>query len=228
MQLPVAAIPNAVDLQRFVPGNQANARSRLSLNTDAFVVLMLANLAPQKGQAILIRAVEMLVRKEMPIECWLVGEDRSDGGAYERELRQLCRERGVATQVRFLGYRTEVPDLLQAADVFALPSTHEGLPISILEAQSAGVPVVGSRIPGIREVVEDGVTGLLVEPEDPEGFADSLERLASDAHLKQRLVDNAAAQVRREFGWDTFEDRVFATYRRLQTSKVSLPDVTQF
>ena len=126
------------------------------------MVLMLANLAPHKGQATAIRAVQILKRRGIPVDCWLVGERRTDVGSYEAELRQLCSALGVQDIVQFLGFRRDGPDLLRAADVFLLPSTHEGLPLSVLEAQAAHVPVIGAPIPGILEVVEDGMTGFVV------------------------------------------------------------------
>ena len=90
--LPVIAVPNAVDLDRFTPGPAAAARVRLGLPTDRFVVLMMANLAPHKGQVTALRALQVLKMRGMPIECWLVGEDRSDGREYERTRRSLCSQ----------------------------------------------------------------------------------------------------------------------------------------
>jgi glycosyltransferase involved in cell wall biosynthesis len=211
--VPVSAIPNGIDLERFTPGDPAAARARLGLSTDRFVVLMLANLSPHKGQATTLRALGVLTRRGMPVECWLVGEDRSPGREYERELRVLCQHLDLGDRVRFLGFRTDAPDLLRAADVFVLPSTLEGLPLSVLEAHAAHVPVIGSTIPGIREVVEDGTTGFTVPAEDFDTYADRLQALFDNPRLRAQLTAAAAAQVARQYGWPHVEQRVFEIYR---------------
>lgn len=221
ISVPVTTVPNAVDLDRFIPGDVAGARSRLGLKTDSFVILMLGNLAPHKGQDTTLRAVDLLVRRGMTVECWLVGEDRTPGGQYERDLRSLCVDLDLIDRVRFLGFRQDAPELLQAADAFVLPSTHEGLPLSVLEAQAARVPVVGSTIPGILEVVEDGKTGFVVPADDFIGYADRLQTLFQNHALRNQLTEAAAAQVSREHSWSTLEDRVFEVYRSLILQRVS-------
>jgi len=104
---------------------------------------------------------------------------------------------------------------LRAADAFVLPSSQEGLPLSVLEAQSAHVPVVGSDIPGIREVVEDGETGFVVPAENPVGYADRLQTLFQDRERRQQVTARAAAQVARDHQWTSFEDRIFAVFERV-------------
>ena len=211
----VVSIQNSVDVDRFVAGDRRAARAVVGLSTDAFVVLMLANLAPHKGQTTAIRAVDLLVKRGLPVECWLVGEDRFSGGRYEADLRTLCAEFGVTGQVRFLGFRRDVPDLLRSADAFILPSTHEGLPLSVLEAQACRVPVIGSDIPGMLEVITDGQTGFVVPADDPSGYADKLEKLSHDHALRARITDAAWNQVTRQNAWSTFEEGVFDLYRTM-------------
>jgi len=213
--VPITPAPNAVDQERFTPGDREAARATLGLGTSRFVVLMLANLAPHKGQATAIRAVDLLTRRGMPVECWLVGEDRTAGQKYRQELQALCEQLQLGDRVRFLGFRRDSPELLRAADAFVLPSTHEGLPLSVLEAQATRIPVVGSTIPGIREVVEDGTTGFLVPAEDFTTYADRLQTLFQNAALRNQLTANAAAQVASQYGWPVLEERIFAAYRSL-------------
>jgi glycosyltransferase involved in cell wall biosynthesis len=215
MTVPVTTVPNAIDLDRFVPGDRDAARARLGLATDRFVVLMLANLAPHKGQITLVRAIDELVRRGVPVEGWLVGEDRSADRQYEKDLRALVAERGLTDTIRFLGFRKDAPDLLQASDAFVLPSTHEGLPLSVLEAQATRVPVIGSTIPGITEVVEDGRTGFTVPADDAIGYADRLQALFADRSLRQTITDAAARRVSQEHAWTTMEERIFGIYRSL-------------
>jgi glycosyltransferase involved in cell wall biosynthesis len=219
LTLPVTAVPNAVDTDVFRPGDRSTTRARLGLaDSDRFVIVMLANLAPHKGQATAIRALSLLHRRGIPAECWLVGEDRAEGGTYLGELQALASSHGLADNVRFLGFRRDVPQLLQAADAFILPSAHEGLPLSVLEAQSAGVPVVGSAIPGIREVVEDGRTGFVVPNDDVESYADRLARIYLEPDVRTHIAGAARASVLEKHGLSVFDDRMFAVYQSIATS----------
>jgi glycosyltransferase involved in cell wall biosynthesis len=95
------------------------------------------------------------------------------GGPLEEELRARVSAAGLPDHVRFAGHRDDVPDVIAAADVFLLASMVEGLPLVVLEAMAAGRPVVGTRVPGTSEVVEDGVTGRLVEPGGLDGSGES-------------------------------------------------------
>jgi glycosyltransferase involved in cell wall biosynthesis len=213
LDIPVTAIPNAIDIDRFQHGDRQAARQHLGLGApESFIVLMLANLAPHKGQATAIRALRTLREQGVRAECWIVGEDRSSGGNYLRSLRTLAAELEVTDHIRFLGFRHDAGDLLRAADAFVLPSTHEGLPFSVLEAQAAGVPVIASNIPGVLEVVEDGTTGFVVPPDDFAGYADRLRLLSREQDVGHRLARAASERVRREHVWPRFEDRMFEVY----------------
>lgn len=212
----VTAAPNAIDLERFVPGDRFAARRETAITSpDRFVILTFGNLSPHKGQATAIRATHHLVSRGLPAELWIAGEDRSGSGQYERDLRHLAAELNVADRVRFLGFRSDTPRLLQSADVFVLPSQREGLPISVLEAQAAGVPVIGSEIPGMTEIIEDGISGFVVRSDDAAGYADRLTLLHRQTDLAGRLRAAATARVRSEYAWPTFEERVFAVYDEL-------------
>ncbi len=211
----VTAVPNAIDTTRFMPGPRELARQRVGVSTERFVVLVMANLAPHKGQETILRAVHLLASRGVDVECWLAGEDRTEARPFEARLRSLVSELSLGDRVRFLGFRADAPDLLRAADAFALPSTHEGLPLSILEAQASHLPVIGSTIPGIREVVTDGETGFLVPADDFCGYADRVLRLLENSTLRRQLAAAGAAHVAREYTWPTLENRVFDIYRSM-------------
>jgi glycosyltransferase involved in cell wall biosynthesis len=208
----VTAVPNAVDLDRFSSGDRAAARLATATPLDRFVILMLANLAPHKGQATAIRALEVLARRGIPAELWVAGEDRSGEKKYERHLRDLATGLNVGAQVRFLGFRPDVLQLLRASDAFVLPSTNEGLPLSILEAQACGIPVIASDIPGVREIIEDGATGFIVPADHPHGYSERLLALYRNRELAADVADAGLRRIRTEYSWETFEERMFAVY----------------
>jgi glycosyltransferase involved in cell wall biosynthesis len=121
---------------------------------------------------------------------------------YEGELKRLVKASGLEDRVHFLGYRQDVPGLLATFDAFVLPSRSEGFGRAVAEAQAVGCPVVASDVGGVSEIVSDGETGLLVQPNEPESLARAVVRLAKDQLLRDRLIEEARRSVRRRFGLD--------------------------
>jgi glycosyltransferase involved in cell wall biosynthesis len=186
---PVHAIGNGSDPARFRPAlpleaMHADIRARLGTPPDRPVILMVGRLVAEKGYPELIEAM-----RDVDAELWIVGErlasDHADGIA--TALAAAERDPVLKTRIRLLGYRSDVPDLLRAADIFTLPSHREGMPRSIVEAMLTGLPVVATDIRGSREEVVEGQTGLLVPVRDPKALAAALARLAGDAPLRARL-----------------------------------------
>ena len=116
-------------------------------------------------------------------------------GELRQELEHEAKKLG--DHVFIVGNRSDVPDLLASFSVFAYPSRFEGLCLAVIEAQAAGVPVVATPVGGIRETVVDGVTGLLVRPDDPEALADAIVRLLGDPAFARRLAAAAREQAHR-------------------------------
>lgn len=211
----IVAVSNAVDTQRFAPGPKGPAKERVGAPAGCPLALMLANLSPHKGQETAIRAAAGLKARGIEVHFWLAGVERGGAGSYTARLRSLIDELGVGDRVRLLGHRADTPDLLRAADFFLLPSTCEGLPISLLEAQASKVPVLAAPTAGVPEVVQDGVTGFLVPAADAAGYADRIARLLAGEEIARRAADAAFAQVRRESSWDTYCHRVLGLYQEV-------------
>lgn len=210
----VLVIRNAIDLQQFARGDGAGARREMGVAADQPLYLMAANLAAHKGQATAIRAMSCLRRRGLNPMLWLVGEDRESSG-YAEELKQLAAELDVAGNVRFLGFRTDVPALLSAADAFLLPSVREGLPLSILEAQAAKVPVLAAPTAGIPEVIGHGQTGFLIEADDAAGYANVLESLLQSPLRKDEVVEAAYRQVLTTADMQGYCEQVSEAYESL-------------
>src|SRR6185295_6778990 len=122
------------------------------------------------------------------------------------------------SRVHFLGVRRNVGDMLNAIDVFVLPSLWEGLPLALILAMGAGVPVVATRVAGVPEVVEDGRTGLLVPPADAEALGRAVAHLVTDPAAGRRLADNARQAVLPRFGVEGWVATTTALYDRLMTA----------
>jgi glycosyltransferase involved in cell wall biosynthesis len=217
----IAAVPNAVDITKFVPGNKAEAKQRVGAPSGVPLIVQLANLAPHKGQETAIRAAGALKARGIDACFWLAGTERGGVGAYSAHLHAIVRDLGVGDRVRLLGQRDDVPDLLRATDFFLLPSTCEGLPLSILEAMATRVPVLAAPIAGIREVVADGTTGFLIPAGDADGYARRLEQLLANPDLANRVAAAAYEHATREYSWSTYSGRIVELYQDVLESRTT-------
>ena len=202
----VAVIHCGVDLGAFKPGSAdqepGSSDQGVGSRQQPPTVLCIGTLHEVKGQAILIEACGLLTSRGVPMACHLVGD-----GPDQPQLTRLAARVGIGDRVHFSGRLTqeEVRDALRTATVVAAPSVptrsgrREGIPVALMEAMASGVPVVASRISGIPELVEDGESGLLVEPRDAEGLANALERLLGDEGLRRRLGAAGRIKVQQEF-----------------------------
>lgn len=176
----VTTVPNGVRARGPGPGRDA-ARAALGLDPDRRVVLTVGRLTVMKGHAHLLDAVPGLAQRFPDLAVVILG----DGHLHHR-LQAHADGLGVADQVHLPGHRSDARMLLDAADVFVLPSRHEGMPLVLLEAMDAGLPVVATRVIGSEEVVVDGETGLLVRPRDAAALQEALGCLLAEPDLRRR------------------------------------------
>lgn len=205
-------LPPGVDEKTFHPGSGGDeVRARLGL-TDRPVVVCVSRLVPRKGQDTLIRALPRILRQVPDAVLLIVG-----GGPYERELRRLAAETGVAGSVRFTGAVpwSELPAHYGAGDVFAMPCRTrrggldvEGLGIVYLEASATGLPVVAGDSGGAPDAVLDGETGWVVRGESAEDTADRVTTLLLDPELRARMGERGRAWVEEKWRWDLLAERL--------------------
>lgn len=187
-------LPNGVDTEVFAPGPADPTLIRELRLSRCKVVGTVGRLDALKDQATLIRAFA-LVRSSVPDARLIIVGD----GPLRAELADLAEALGVRDAVRFTGTRCDVPALLRAFDVFALSSTHEGLPLALLEAMSTGVAAVATAVGGVPNVVEHGVSGFLCTPKDADALAGYVVRLLGDADLRRTIGQDARARVEAAF-----------------------------
>jgi glycosyltransferase involved in cell wall biosynthesis len=209
----VHTIYNGVDVDQFAkPRDGSVKRREQGIPDDAWVVGIVANLRAQKNHALALRAFAR-VRAEAPAaRLVLVG-----GGPLMGALREQAQGLGIADSVSFLGPRTDVPELFATFDAYCLPSHYEGMPLSLFEAMAARCPIVATRVPGIREVVVDGETALLVPPDDAASLADALLRLRADRDLAAALARAAWRYVDEHGRGVAMRQRYNALYEALLT-----------
>lgn len=180
-----------VDLERFSssPIDGDSIRKELGLDDKDVAVTCVAEFTSTKNHAFLLAAWRRVVREEPRGRLLLIGN-----GELQKAMERKVNVENIP-HVRFLGYRSDVPQLLQATDIFILPSRREGLPRSVMEAMAAGKPVVATDVRGSRDLVEHGVTGLLVKLGDVDGLAEALLRLIRDPGLRERLGQAGRAKI---------------------------------
>ena len=216
----VVTIPNGVDPTEFQRRRtQAEARRALDLPTTGRTIIAgVGRLDQAKGFADLISALARLIPDHPDLLVVLAGE-----GSLRAALVAQADALSVADHVRFLGYQADVALVLEAADIFALPSLCEAMPFALLEASSLGLPVVGTAVGGVPEVIAPGVTGFVVPPRDPVALAAALRRLVADPNLRQRLGAAGRERVVRQFQVQETVDRTIAIYRDLLAPALSRP-----
>lgn len=202
----VRVVPNGIP---FVAGNRAGARASLGLGDAKRLILAVGNLYPVKGHDVLLRAFAMIAN-EPESSAWSVAI--AGRGEAEASLRQLAAELGIADRVQLLGLRSDVPDLLAAADLFVLPSRSEGLPLALIEAMGASLPIVSTEVGGIAEVVTRDVEAVLVPPENPAHMAKALTNMIGDPESRQALGRAARQRATSAYSVESMGDRYEALY----------------
>jgi glycosyltransferase involved in cell wall biosynthesis len=202
----ITVIHNAIVPARFEGSPDPALRAALAGGGAGPVALTVARLDKQKGLPYLLEAAAEVRDVRFAIA--------GDGDQRERLLAH-AKALGVDRRVRFLGHRADVAELLAVSDVFVLPSLFEGLPVSVLEAMAAGRPVVATDIPGTREAVEHGISGLLVPPANPGALASAIRAVTRDPTLADRLAKGGAQRVRARFGAESMVRRNEAIYDEL-------------
>lgn len=191
------------------------ARRRLGLCPDAEVLLSVGRQEYRKGQRYLLEAVEPLMRSYPRLVLLMAGRP----GQMTEQLSALAAELGIDRRVWFLGHRTDVPDLLAAADLFVFPSLSEGLGGAVLEAMAMGVPIVASDLPALREVMEDGRCGLLVEPASPPALTAAIARLLEDDAAREQLGTSGRAMFNDRFTIERSAERMLELYHALASPR---------
>jgi len=188
----LVVIRNGIDPQPFLEADGASLRREQGLE-KATVLTFVGRLAPPKDLLTLLEALKKLPEAVL----LLIGD-----GELRPQVERSIRELGLVDRARLLGQRSDIPRILAASDMFVLSSRWEGLPYTIIEAMMAGLPVVATRVGGVSELVEDGVTGFLVPPKDPDALAEALQKLIAAPELRRRMGQAGREKALKEFTLD--------------------------
>lgn len=206
----ISTVPTGIDLQRFHP---EGPKAVLPIPTDAVdlpLIGMVSVLRSWKGHPIFFQAARILKDAGVRVHFVVVG-----GGASVEYFQNLARKHGVGDCVAFTGHREDVPEILRALSVLAIPSTrHEGVPQIGLQALACRTPVIGSDAGGIPEIIRNGETGRIFPANDSASLAAKIQTALNQPEETRRMVERGRALVEAEHSFDAMLDKVDAIYRR--------------
>ena len=210
----VHKVPSAVDTERYSPvKNRTKLAEVAGLDPSAFIIGIVAQFIPRKGHAVLFKCLPELFSRFPQARLLCFGQ-----GPLEGSLRKDLIARGLDSQVKFLGFRADLPDLIPELDLLVHPAKQEGLGVAIMEAMSSGVPVITSTAGGMTDLLEDQVHGLTFESEDKSGLLNAMVRLLSDSGLRMRFKTAGRKRVQDQFSVEKMTRRYVEIYNQVLRS----------
>jgi glycosyltransferase involved in cell wall biosynthesis len=222
----VTYIGNGVDERRFSLDRMGEARApvreALGYTEADFVFAYAGRIVREKGVGDLVSAAASICAEGLPARFLIIGANAiGDRDPFARDIQERVSAGDLRDRFHFTGFTDDVPPYLAASDAFVLPSYREGLPRSIIEAMHLGLPVISTDIRGPREEVEEGVTGQLVPPRDPEALARAMARLLADRERARRMGMEGRRRARAEFCEHQVVARVLEVYRGIEAAETA-------
>jgi glycosyltransferase involved in cell wall biosynthesis len=208
-------IKNGINLDKFNPDKAFDlTKAALQAPADKLCIALIARLTVQKDPHTFIRAAAEVLQQHQGVHFVLVG-----GGDLEASSKALAQELKINEHLSFVGFHTDVPAVLNAIDIYCLPSLWEGLPIGILEAMAMKKPVVATPVDGTKEIITHEKTGLLFPEKNHHALADALIRLIQDVRLREQLGNQARAEIEKTFSTDRVAREVAREYLKIKASR---------
>lgn len=206
-----------------VPPNEEDrriARDHLGLDQESRIVLFAGQVIERKGVKELLDAWKRVDHSRYRAKLILIGDDIQNAGAYRKEMQDYAQAERIDAE--FMGFQSNVPQWLKAADIAVVPSREEPLGNATLEAMATGLPVIGTRTGGIPEMIEDNKTGLLVGVNDPEDLANALQKLLADRELAKSYGGSGRLRCEQLFSIQTHTDAMLKVFEELISKKRSV------
>jgi glycosyltransferase involved in cell wall biosynthesis len=211
----VEVIPNSVDLSRSESSlNHKDARVRLGLDGNAFILGTIGRLEEQKGHRFLLDSMNQLRSQGLNVVLLLIGAGRE-----ELALKEQAKRLNLDDSVRFLGMRDDLGDLFKAMDLFVMPSLWEGLSLAMLSAMAAGLAVVSTDVGGVREVLGENERGFVVQPRDSDCLAAQIQWCYLHPEVSSKVAKSGSNYVRENYSDNAMVGRLESIYQRILESK---------
>ncbi len=210
----IRLVPRSVDLEKFKYTDPAAKRSK------EFHIGFIGRITPLKGHLYFIKAMARVARAFPHLKIWIVGDAPASKEAYKEQVQVLVKRLGLWHCTEFLGTQRDIPGILSHLDILALATvTHEAFGRVIIEAQASGVPVVATEVGGVVDIIENGKTGLLVPPADPESMAEAVTKIFKDPQLARNLAENALRRVQEKYNVELMVKNTLDVYKDALSNK---------
>jgi len=207
----VVTIHNGVNRERLQPVNgAAEMRRELQITENQPLIGTAGRMVPVKGYDLLLKAAEYIV-EDSPQVMFIIAGD----GPLKEDLQRKSVEMGLENNVKFIGFREDIIDILNCLDVFVMSSHHEGIPMVLLEAMAMQKPVISTAVGGIKEIIQDNVSGLLVKPGDFKSLALACMIMLNRQEIRTQLSLGAVKRIRDEFSVEVQKERILNLYRQV-------------
>ncbi len=218
----VHTIENGVDLDLFAEdaGAKERLKERFGFPSKDIIVGIVANFRKNKNHIFLLKAFLEVSRNREDAKLLLIGQGfPGDPESSESEISEFIRERGLRNKVYVMGYRSDVHEILRMTDIFCLVSYKEGLPIGLIEAMASGLPVIGTNVEGIREMIAPNRNGFIVEPDHVDELAEALSLLIGNVELRRRMGEASRNIARERYSLGQCVDKTETLFRSLQVQR---------
>ena len=207
----VTSIPNSINLDSLkIKKSPRRVRETLGIDDDCRIIGSAGRLVPIKGYQVFLKAAQLIKQRESKVKFLIVGD-----GPEKSNLEKLADELKISEDFLFPGYREDILDIINAMDIFVLSSFHEGIPIALLEAMALEKPIVATKVGGIPEVVTDQISGILVEPDDPEKLAQKSLYLLQEREVRKKMGSEAKRKIEESFTAERMAQRVLEIYQSM-------------
>jgi glycosyltransferase involved in cell wall biosynthesis len=206
----VTVIWNGIDLSPYRVAQSTDIRAELGVRGDRPLIGTVGRLSEEKDHETLLRAFQAALESGLAAELVIAG-----GGSMEERLKELARALSIESEVHFLGFRKDVAAVLRGCDLYVQSSRMEGVSLTVIEAMAAGLPVVATRVGGNPEVVQDGITGMLVPAAEPAALAAAIVAIAGDRQTAKRMGEAGRQRAYDIFSLDVMADAYLHLYERL-------------
>jgi glycosyltransferase involved in cell wall biosynthesis len=208
----ISLVYNGVDARRYLPDPTAKEQltKTFCIRQEEMILATLCYLKPHKNIDVVIEACQQLAKRGVACRLLVIGE-----GSMRREWEALAEKLGIADRIHWLGHVPDPIPILQGCDVFLMVSMGEGFGLALAEAMACGTAVVAARSGALSEIVEDGMSGLLVPPRDAAALADAIEKLAKDENLRRQMAERAMERVRRHFTVEASIEKMMNVYESI-------------
>lgn len=205
-------IPNGVDTEKFKSMSQDRLREKYGFSPDERIIISTSRLTPKNGMDYLIKATAKLLKEDFNLHLIIIGE-----GYQREELRYLIKKLKIEDKVRILGYipHEEIPEYLNLSDLFVRPSLDEGFGISFIEAMACQIPVIGTDVGGIPDIIENGKNGFMVAPKNVDELSNAIKKVLEDSSLKMRIAEAGYKTVKEKFTWEIVLKKMDELYKNM-------------